>query len=273
LKLSIIGNFVNIKDNYVRITPLGKKIISKSNEDEPNPRIIRELLLQIILNISPPWISFTSAPFDETIAAVPPLVIEILKKGELLDSPLSDEANRWWAAIRNRNIEIDKEFRKKIGDIAEELTIRYENARLMKEHHSYLAENIDHVSKKSDSYGFDISSFFGFLHPSDHTPDEILMIEVKSSTSDSNDNFRFYLTRTEWEKAKKNSNNYYFYLWKGICIEERKASNEKPMIFPSKIVNKYLPIDIHKNGKWTECRITLNLKEVKPYIINIKKID
>lgn len=266
LLLAVVGNFIIKKDGSYSLNENGKRIVSLSKNEEPNAKILRELLLPLILKIAPSWMAFSNLPSQERGLAIPPIAYEVLKKAGLLDTPFSYEVKKWWSTLQQEDIEIDKKYRKMIGDIGEELTMNYEEDRLKNGCTQELSNIIDHVSKKNENIGFDISSFFGFLQPNIHHSHENLMIEVKSTTS-SGDNFRFYLTRNEWEMANKNIDKYLFYMWMGINIEKRKSINNKPMILSSKTISRYIPTDIHKDGKWTECRITLNLKDIDPDLI------
>ena len=72
----------------------------------------------------------------------------------------------------------------------------------------------------------------------------------------------------EWDTAKNNPNNYYFYLWRGIDKQKKSSIDKSPIILHFSIIKRYIPSDVHKDGEWTECRINLNLKEVKSLIIN-----
>ena len=266
LLLAVVGNFIIKKNGSYSLNENGKRIVSLSKNEEPTAKVLRELLLPLILKIAPSWMAFSNLPLEERGLAIPPNAYEVLKKAGLLDTPLSYEAKKWWSALQQEDIEIDKKYRKMIGDIGEEITLKYEEDRLIKGCTQELSKIIDHVSKKNDNIGFDISSFFGCLQPKIHCPHENLMIEVKSTTS-SGDSFRFYLTRNEWEVANNNIDNYLFYMWRGINIEKRNSMHDEPTILSSKTISRYIPTDINKDGKWTECRIILNFNEIKSDII------
>ncbi len=152
------------------------------------------------------------------------------------------------------------------------LSMKFEKERLVKEKHFELVENVKWLSKESDDYGFDISSFFGNLILSKHNTHATMMIEVKSITSDLIESFRFVLTRNEWDIAVNDIKKYYFYLWKNIKMLSKGSHAEGPLIVSAKKIIPYVPRDQHDRGKWQKCRIILNLKEISDDIIDPNKL-
>ena len=91
---------------------------------------------------------------------------------------------------------------KRIGDLGELWTLKYEAEKLKRANKHHLIESIKHTAKdKGDGTGFDIQSF-------DEKGREIF-IEVK--TTKGTKNSTFYITRTELERSKIEQDNYYLY--------------------------------------------------------------
>jgi len=266
-ELSKFGGFIITEREKVAITSLGKEITSLWDKEEPNSLVIRKLLLPLVIKIMPPWVAFSSKPLKERICAIPERWKEVLRDAELLENPLFDDANKWWATLQHIIMEKDEQRKKVIGEAGENLTMNFERNRLLTENQSSLADKIKWISKESNEYGFDISSFFGLLKLSHQKPETLMMIEVKSTTSSSDKNFRFFLTRNEWETAEKNIQNYYFYFWRHIKITGGNIHANGPIILPAYMVKHYVPVDNKKNGKWTECRIDFDIKEIVNYSI------
>lgn len=263
MKLASIGRFVTVENKKVDITALGQKIVSIYDNEEPNPKAIRELLLPLIIETMPIWVTFIAKPLEERIIAIPEQWRQMLRNAELLDNPLSEDANKWWIRLQHSIEESDNRLRKTIGDAGENLTIKYEKERLLKDRHPNLAEKVEWVSKISDKFGFDVASFLGYLTLNSGKPNDDIMIEVKSTTSISKKNFRFYLSRNEWEVANKNNQNYYFYLWGSIKVDGENIEGEGPIILPVHSIRQYVPSDNQDSGMWTECRINYNLLDIQ----------
>lgn len=267
LSIGLLGSFLAAKNETINITSLGKKIVSLWDKEEPNAQVIRQLIFPLILKLMPSWVTFSGRSLEERLISIPDRWKEVLNNGELLGKFLSDEAKKWWRDLQRAIAKIEEKFLKKIGDVGEILTLRYEKIRLTCEKHIELAEKIDWVAKENDGYGFDIASFFGYLLSDNKKPTDMIMIEVKSTTSNSENSFRLYISRNEWETAEDNMTNYFFYLWKGVKISKSNPIGDGPLILPARIISQYVPLDKHKRGKWIKCRIELDLNAIKPHLI------
>ena len=112
----------------------------------------------------------------------------------------------------------EREARKyrRYGDRGEKIVMKAEVDRLMKElglSEKQAAKKVSQVSKKSDSYGFDIQSM--------NTDGSIRYIEVKATTGKVGD-MEFYYSENEFDKAKEYGENYYIYI-----VYEIKSSEPK----------------------------------------------
>jgi hypothetical protein len=268
MELAIFGGFTKIEAEKFNMTPSGMEIVSMWDKEEPTPLVIRKLLLPLVLKIMPPWMVFASGSPEERLAAIAEGWKELLINAELLGNALSEDATNWWAALQRRVDETDEQLRNTIGEIGENLTMKYEKERLLTERRFELAEKVKWVSKESDAYGFDIASFFGSLQVQHQKPDNMMMVEVKSTTSNSTKSFRFFLTRNEWETAERNTEHYFFYLWGGINVAAKNASEDNPLILPADLIRQYIPFDKHEQGRWMECLIELDLQEIRPCVID-----
>lgn len=268
VELAIFGRFAKIEAEKFTMTPSGIEIVSMWDKEEPTPLVIRKLLLPLVLKIMPPWMAFAAGYPEERLAAIAEGWKEVLRNAELIDDPLSKDATKWWTALQRRVDQIDEQLRNTIGEIGESLTMKYEKERLLTERHFELSERVKWVSKESDAYGFDVASFFGSSQLQYQTPNTIMMVEVKSTTSNSNKSFRFFLTRNEWETAEKNTGHYFFYLWRGINVATKNALADNPLILPATLISQYIPLDKHEQGKWMKCLIELDLQEMRLCVID-----
>ena len=102
----------------------------------------------------------------------------------------------------------EREARKyrKYGDRGEKIVMRAEIDRLMKEFglsEKQAMKKVSQVSRKSDSYGYDILSV--------NSDGSARYIEVKATTGKVGD-VDFYYTENEYEKAKEYGRNYFIYI-------------------------------------------------------------
>lgn len=90
----------------------------------------------------------------------------------------------------------------KIGLAGENLILRYEKARLIKEGKTRLADNVEHISQtQGDGFGFDILSF--------QEDEREKFIEVKSTKNAAET--PFYFTANELTFSRENAADYYLY--------------------------------------------------------------
>ena len=114
--------------------------------------------------------------------------------------------------------------KKKIGDLGEELIMRYEKDMLVEEGREDLAKKIEHTARvKGDGIGYDITSF---------TPDgRIKYIEVKTTKQNTPD--EFYLSRNEKAVADEMFQDGKLYLIYRIYNLDVTTGNGDLMIFES----------------------------------------
>ncbi len=91
---------------------------------------------------------------------------------------------------------------KKLGDLGEELVLKYEKEKLMSLNRNDLAEKVLHVSKiEGDGAGYDIKSY--------DINGSIMYIEVKATRG--NINTDFFMSPREIKFSKKNKNSFFLY--------------------------------------------------------------
>ncbi len=105
------------------------------------------------------------------------------------------------------------EKQRKVGAIAEQLTMNYENDRLEKDGYSELALSIQCISREDVFAGYDILSYNG----KDSTLSHDRVIEVKGTAGMEP---IFYWSKNEIEKAKQHKNKYWIYLWTEVKSKE-----------------------------------------------------
>lgn len=122
----------------------------------------------------------------------------------------------WWLALAA--VPLPEELhslRKAIGDAGEELSFRYEKARLTAQGFPKLADKVAWVARESAAYGFDIAGFAGISFRG-RDPDTPLAIEVKSVSYPVSTVFPLHITTHEWSTAQALKGSYIFHLWSAV---------------------------------------------------------
>jgi len=169
-------------------------------------------LYQIFPNVKTP----STSPI---IKPALPLLDEAIQGARFINQmpPVSSSTPISSSTTKKPNYENQQKQRKRIGDRGEKIVLRIEEKRLIDEGRADLAEEIKHISEKSDREGYDILSF-----DQDGSP---RYIEVKATTA-KNLGRGFYITSNELEKSKALP-NYYIYL-------VFSATSKNPKILPIK---------------------------------------
>jgi hypothetical protein len=115
-------------------------------------------------------------------------------------------------------------LRKAIGGAGEELSYRYEKARLTAQRSSQLADSVTWLAKESPAYGFDIASFAGSSF-SGREADSPLAIEVKSVSYPVRVVFPFHVTSHEWAAARELERHYVFHFWSSVRAAPEAAAD------------------------------------------------
>jgi hypothetical protein len=131
-RLAIIGDFVREDKNETHVSDLGFTALGLCDEDEPNEEVRRLLVSTIILRRPPAWVAYWQGDPSSLDLVVPENDRELLESAGLLPANPGDLRRRaWWLALGAVPLPDQMEsLRKAIGDAGEELSYRYEKARL-----------------------------------------------------------------------------------------------------------------------------------------------
>jgi hypothetical protein len=155
----------------------------------------------------------------------------------LLDDPPSDEVIDWWDRLQSMGRRIADQSRLDQGREAERLSLLHEEGRLKA---LGIGRSPKWVSIEDNTVGYDILSY-------DPGPTEPVarLIEVKSFRNSG----RFFLSRNEWETARKFGGAYSFHVW--------DIANRKLSLKSVDEVGCSIPTD-NPGGRWDVAIIDLN---------------
>ena len=131
-----------------------------------------------------------------------------------------------------KDLEREKENKKMIGEIAENIVLEFEKKRLGKDGHP---EEVRRISQKYANAGYDIES-----------PDRL--IEVKGSTGDK---FDIFWSQNEMETARENRDKYWLYFVPGVNLKTK--TSKEPILIPDPITN------VLENDQYKEKKETLHI--------------
>ena len=138
----------------------------------------------------------------------------------------------------DKELEKERENKKKIGELAENIVLEFEKKRLGKDGQA----EVRRISQEYANAGYDIES-----------PDRL--IEVKGSTGDE---FSIYWSQNEIETARENRDKYWIYFVPGVDIKSK--TSKEPILIPDPITN-ILESDQYKEKKETLHLIKNNSEE------------
>jgi len=242
MKLGLISE----RDDFTIITDKGSQILDRINEKENKKNIQNYIFLNCIYN---------NEKFSRTIELLKKfhplneklvIFVEDIKNQNFFTEieTLRDELNvisfkddHWYVNPEFQNIiqvnqniqkrriktlaELDDilEEQKRIGNYAEELSLKYEKNEMKKK--KWDEEMVERISIKNVSAGYDINSI---RNKKSKIHDKF--IEVKGRKYDENS---FIISHNELVKARKEGEHYMIYFWKNL--KSRKQPNE-----PTKII-------------------------------------
>ena len=138
----------------------------------------------------------------------------------------------------DQELEKERENKKKIGELAENIVLEFEKKRLGKDGQA----EVRRISQEYANAGYDIES-----------PDRL--IEVKGSTGDE---FDIFWSQNEIETARENRDKYWIYFVPGVDIKSK--TSKEPILIPDPITN-ILESDQYKEKKETLHLVKNNSKE------------
>lgn len=239
-------------------------IIELCKEADPNPIALRAILGHIISFHNFQWLIFhDSNPyiFKEALQEQDPEWTALLESAELFNFD-EKEVTDWWDKILIKYENYKDEVKKAIGDVGEKITYLHELKRIETEGHLPAKSYVKWASLINDHYGYDILSICGQKFEHISHPKEKIQIEVKSSDAFQPENFRFHVSKNEWNTALENLVTYFFYCWSGVNIENETATYG-PYIIPAKDLLDQMPTDNCENIEWIESRCIVNLTKYK----------
>lgn len=169
------------------------------------------------------------------------------------------EVDRTWSVavsrIRNNETitasELDEilEGQKDTGNVAENLTVEHEKARLSAAGFPDLALAVRKISKVDPFAGYDVLSFDGANSSYEHDR----RIEVKGTSLDRN---RFYWSKNEINVARKHGVRYWIYYWRNI------TGSGKPTL--ETIRDPYDKFFTKRMGKLSPVKYEVEWQEMEP---------
>jgi hypothetical protein len=218
--LALIGGFVAEKDEHCWPTDIGLTALGLCDEDEPDRKVRNLLVATLILRRPPAWVACWQGDPNSLDEIIPSGDRELLEAAGLLLPENSGKLKRkaWWLALTVVPLlEETLALRRAIGEAGEELSFRFERARLEAQGLPNLAKEVAWVAKESPAYGFDIASFAGKSFEA-KKPDEPLAIEVKSVSYPVMTKFPLHFTAHEYRTAQEFPDNYILHLWSSVRL-------------------------------------------------------
>lgn len=261
LKLGINLGFLEIKISEIHSTERCKqKLFARCTTEEPNDEIIRSILYEVIINNNCEWLLFFNEDPEIFKTAIPNEWIEILDFGNLFDFADSVILD-WWSEVFSKFKRYKEGQKLENGKVAEKLTYNYEIDRLglrdTDKEHLY----VRWASQISDYFGYDVLSIRGRQLKFSYAENDTIQIEVKCTVSFNEEQFRFYVTKNEWNNAVNNIDSYYFYCW--VSLDKDNETAKGPFVIPAKDLLSYFPNDNGTICEWWECRFILNVHNFK----------
>jgi hypothetical protein len=262
LRLGLSCKLLEIDDEQKLISSqyCKKELHILCDTEAPNVDIIRGILYRCVSLQNLDWLLFFNDDADLFKALIPNDWIELLENANLFDFE-NDLVRDWWGQVFSK-FQTYKEGQKiEIGKVAEKLTYDFERNRLQKDGHDSGPAFVKWASQITDKYGYDILSIRGTRLKFFFNEKNQIQIEVKSSVSSNEKEFRFYVTKNEWNTASKNIDSYYFYCWTSTSKEKESATG--PFIIPADALSSHIPTDNGNFCEWSECRFVVNLDSLK----------
>lgn len=132
---------------------------------------------------------------------------------------------------------------KQLGDMGEDLVLKFEQKRLREIGHNAHAKKVKRVSLDSDSWGYDIFSF-----NDDKTERYIEVKATRAKAGEAN----FFLTQNEYNTAKEKQGNYYVYM-----VYDILSTNPQIWIIP----NPFSPVNENVLMEPVNYRVNINAKK------------
>lgn len=222
--------------DYEAASSLDPIVISTARASEPSP-FYQHCIEAAIPAYRPLWGRIITLGRRKFVQKLSRDEVQCFRSAGLLEDPPTNDIISWWdhvAATARLRSDQEKMVRARA---AEQMSLKYEAGRLAK-----LGINMPPVwmSIEDNTAGYDIQSFdMGTEGPIAR------LIEVKSTIASP---LRFFLSRNEWETAKKYGPAYHFHIWdlQGPRMHERTVADIAP----------HIPTD-NEQGAWTNAFIPI----------------
>ena len=179
-------------------------------------------------------------------------LLELVGDKVILNSKYDDKIStkKFTNQVRISQKQIDNQLRlmKKIGDIAEELVVKYEKNRLENLGFKFESEKVHRISGVHANAGYDVVSFNGESKDGDYDR----FIEVKGS---SGEEFDFHWSENEIKIAIELEDDYWIYFVPEIDIETKNTASEI-----NKVQNPY--IKIFENKSFSKTPESYHIKKI-----------
>lgn len=263
LQLAELGEFLSGED-VLSVTGLGSDVLSRCDEEEPSPEVLRVFLSVFLLRFPPAWVPYWQGDPSSLDIVLPDSTKDLIEDARIIKDPALGEIETWalWDALTivPHAAEVAA-MRKAVGDAGEELSFTYERERLRSEGYPVLAEKIRWVARESPAYGFDILSFSGRAFYS--SPERPLAIEVKAQSLVARPSFSLYITKHEWDTANLLQQAHVFHLWDGVSKSGKSAmaAHSQPSIMRSADFAVHMPAPPHCDERcnWQSAAVTISI--------------
>ncbi len=213
----------------------------------------REILRTLIKELRPDILAIAFMDESGIRAFIDPDTVQCLVELGLFDD--GQAQNDWWESLAHSATVADRDYLKRLGDLAEERSFLYERVRLRSEGLPLLSESVRWVSRVDESLGYDILSFAGLDSESAESTAP-LRIEVKACGY-AGGRLRFFLTRNEWSVGLQNPDSWIVHFWRSSDLR-RPHSNAPYATVAVDQLRDHVPLDVSDLAHWTVCEVVLS---------------
>lgn len=233
-----------------------KEILPLCQTEEPNVYVIRAVIYRFMILQNFDWLLFFNNDPEIFKIGIPENWIELLESANLFDFK-ELAVTEWWSKIFSRFRTYKEGQKLEIGKVAESLTYLHEKTRLLNDGLDNNDFYVKWASQITDTFGFDVLSIRGTLLKETFNIKDEIQIEVKCSVNSNEKEFRFYVSKNEWNKASNNITSYFFYCWTSANLERQSANG--PYIIPALKLKDHIPEDRGQLCEWSECKFVIDL--------------
>jgi len=235
------------------------KLIGLCETEEPNILVFRGILFRFVSFQNFDWLLFFNDDPEIFKTGIPGEWIDLLEQAELFN--FTDLIVRdWWEKIFSKFQTYKEGQQIEVGKVAEKLSYEYERQRLESDGLDNGHFFVKWASQINDKYGYDILSIRGNFFKFTFEEKDSIQIEVKCSVTSNEREFRFYISKNEWNIALKNMGSYFFYCWTSASKERENANG--PFIIPANKLSSHIPTDNGTVCEWSQCKFVVDLNSL-----------